>query len=156
MDQRSNWIKVAGLSWLVYFAVGASAAAVSGASGAAAVRLGLSLLIWGAVLRTVIVWHMTWTINSVTHLWGYRSYDTPDDSRNNPIIGFLVSGEGWHNNHHADPAAARYGRKWWELDVAWLVIRCLLICGLARNVVARLPPPNSRAHSLASRRKLLP
>ncbi len=89
---------------------------------------------WGIFVRTVIHWHLTWAINSVSHLWGYRNYETPDNSRNNLILGVLANGEGWHNNHHADPRSARHGHKFWELDVAWLTIRLLMVMGLATNV----------------------
>ena len=94
---------------------------------------------WGAILRTVVVWHLTWSVNSVTHVWGYRNYETPDVSRNNVLVAMLVSGEGWHNNHHADPRSARHGHKWYEFDLTWLVIRLLMILGLAKNVA--IPSP---------------
>jgi fatty-acid desaturase len=108
-----------------------------------AVQFGLSLLVWGAVSRTVVVWHLTWSVNSVTHIWGYRNYETPDVSRNNPIVALLSSGEGWHNNHHADSRSARHGHKWWEFDLTWLVIRVLMLLGLAKNVA--LPSPTLAA-----------
>ena len=57
----------------------------------------------------IVVWHITWAINSVTHVWGYRNYETDEDSRNNLIVGLISNGEGWHNNHHADPRSARHG-----------------------------------------------
>jgi fatty-acid desaturase len=98
------------------------------------VQLGLSWLVWGVLVRTLIVWHSTWAINSVTHLWGYRNYDTNDDSRNNWLLGYL-NGEGWHNNHHAEPRSAAYGQRWWELDVYYLVIRTLERLGLVWDVV---------------------
>ena len=104
-----------------------------------AAQFGLSLLVWGVVLRTVVVWHITWSVNSVTHVWGYRNYETPDDSRNNWLVAFLPSGEGWHNNHHADPRSARHGHEWWEFDLTWLTIRLLMVLGLAKNVA--LPSP---------------
>ena len=75
----------------------------------------------------------------MTHLWGYRNYATNDDSRNNPIIGLIAAGEGWHNNHHADPSSARHGHKWWEFDLTWQVIRVLMLLGLATKV--SLPSP---------------
>ncbi|HEX7883710.1 MAG TPA: acyl-CoA desaturase, partial [Afipia sp.] len=102
-----------------------------------------SLFVWGGALRTVFVWHTTWAVNSVTHIWGYRSYNTPDDSRNNPIIGLLAGGEGWHNNHHADPTSARHGHKWWEFDLSWTTIQLLMLLGLATKV--SLPSPNLAA-----------
>jgi fatty-acid desaturase len=87
------------------------------------VQFGASILIWGVFVRTVFVWHQTWAVNSVTHLWGYRNYQTDEDSRNNIFIGLLAHGEGWHNNHDADPRSARHGHKWWEFDATWLTIR---------------------------------
>jgi fatty-acid desaturase len=70
-------------------------------------------------------------VNSLSHIWGYRTHDTPDNSRNNPLVAFLAWGEGWHNNHHADPVSPRHGRAWWELDMSWLAIRGLMALGLA-------------------------
>jgi fatty-acid desaturase len=135
LDERCNWLIVALVSWAAYFALGFVATALSGASVPDAVQFGASALVWGAILRTVIVWHLTWSVNSVTHIWGYRNYETPDVSRNNAIIAILVSGEGWHNNHHADQRSAQHGHKWWEFDLTWLVIRFLMLLGLAKNVV---------------------
>jgi fatty-acid desaturase len=139
LDRRNNWLKIALVSWLGYFVAGVGVATLSGLPVRDAVRFGSSLLVWGAALRTVVVWHSTWAVNSVTHVWGYRNYETPDVSRNNVIVGFLVSGEGWHNNHHADPRSARHGHKWWELDVTWLMIRALMAAGLASDVVRPVP-----------------
>ena len=139
LDKRNNWLIVALASWVAYFAIGFAAAALSGASLPDSAQFGASVLVWGAILRTVVVWHLTWSVNSVTHVWGYRNYETPDVSRNNAIIAILVSGEGWHNNHHADQRSARHGHKWWELDLTWLVIRFLMLLGLAKDVA--LPSP---------------
>jgi stearoyl-CoA desaturase (delta-9 desaturase) len=71
-------------------------AALGGHVGA--LRLGFSWLVWGVFVRTIVVWHITWSVNSIAHLWGYRSFDTPDDSRNNWLVALLSNGEGWHNN----------------------------------------------------------
>jgi fatty-acid desaturase len=128
---------------MAFFAAGFGAAALSGASLQDSVQLGSSLFVWGGALRTVLVWHMTWAVNSVTHVWGYRNYETPDGSRNNLIIGLLAGGEGWHNNHHAAPASARHGHYWWEFDLAWQTIRVLMLLGLATKVT--LPSPNLAA-----------
>ena len=92
-------------------------------------------MVWGGALRTVIVWHQTWFVNSAAHLWGYRNYETRDDSRNNVWAGILCNGDGWHNNHHADPVSARHGHKPWEIDLSWLTIRAMMAVGLARDVV---------------------
>ena len=116
-----------------------TSATAGGESRAAALQFGASLFVWGGPLRTVLVWHTTWSVNSVTHLWGYRNYATRDDSRNNLLIGFLAAGEGWHNNHHADPSSARHGHRWWEFDLTWHIIRLLMLLGLATKVA--LPSP---------------
>ena len=143
LEASDNWIKVALLSWAAFFAAGFAAVALWGGEIPDAVQFGSSLVVWGAAVRTVLVWHVTWSVNSVTHLWGYRNYETPDNSRNNILIGLLAGGEGWHNNHHAAPTSARHGHHWWELDVAWLTIRVLMLLGLATTV--SLPSPNLAA-----------
>jgi fatty-acid desaturase len=86
LERRKNWIKLSFLLWLVVFAAGFGAAVISGDTAALAAQFGASLVVWGDALRTVIVWQTTWSVNSVTHIWGYPNYATPDDSRNNPII----------------------------------------------------------------------
>jgi len=89
--------------------------------------------------------HQTWAVNSITHLWGYRNYATDESSRNNLLVGYFSNGEGWHNNHHADPRSAKFGHRWWEIDTTWLTIRLLVILGLARDVA--LPSPRLAATS---------
>ena len=101
----------------------------------AGVQFGLSLLVWGVYVRTVVVWHITWSVNSLTHLFGYRNYDTPEYSTNNWIVGLLAVGEGWHNNHHHDQASATNQHRWWEIDVTYYHIRTLKWLGLATDVV---------------------
>ncbi len=98
-------------------------------------QFGLSLLVWGVFVRTVLVWHITWSVNSVTHVWGYRNYETGDSSRNNWLVGLWSNGEGWHNNHHADQRAAAHGHNWWEFDLTWITIHALEKLGLATDVV---------------------
>ena len=95
---------------------------------------GWSWLLWGTFLRTVFILHSTWLVNSATHMWGSRRYATRDDSRNNWWVALLSFGEGWHNNHHAHPTAARHGLAWYELDVNWIGIRTLELLGLARDI----------------------
>ena len=99
------------------------------------IQFASSLLVWGVFVRTVLNWHITWSVNSVTHIWGYRNYETKDNSRNNWLIGLIANGEGWHNNHHADQRAAAHGHKWWEFDVSWLTIRLFEKLGLVHDVV---------------------
>ncbi len=93
--------------------------------------------IWGGLVRIFILHHATWSVNSVCHLWGSQPYRSDDHSRNNPFVGILALGEGWHNNHHAFPSSARHGLRWWQLDISYLFIRGLELCGLAWSV--RLP-----------------
>jgi fatty-acid desaturase len=143
LEASDNWIKVALVCWAGFFIAGFASVIAAGGATPDAVQFGFSLLIWAGAVRTVLVWHITWSVNSVTHLWGYRNYATPDNSRNNIIVGLLAGGEGWHNNHHAAPTSARHGHRWWELDVAWLTIRVLMLLGLATNV--SLPAPNLAA-----------
>lgn len=97
---------------------------------------GWQMVLWGVFLRTVIGWHLTWLVNSATHLWGSRRFETRDDSRNNALVAAVTFGEGWHNNHHAIPRSARHGLTWREFDVNWVQIRALEILGLVRDVYA--------------------
>lgn len=103
-------------------------------------RLGCSWVVWGIGVRTVFTYHMTWLVNSASHLWGYRNYETPDNSRNNWIVALGTFGEGWHNNHHHEQRSAAHGtRHWWEIDIAYYIICTLEACGLAWNVVRPKP-----------------
>lgn len=121
-------------SWAAFLAAGFAAAMLAGEDVPAAARFGLSLLVWGVFARTVIVWHITWAVNSVAHVWGYRSYATGEESRNNWVVSILTSGEGWHNNHHAAPRAARHGHRWWEIDLIFGFVWLLEAVGLAWDV----------------------
>jgi stearoyl-CoA desaturase (delta-9 desaturase) len=94
-----------------------------------------SMLTWGLFIRLIIVLHVTWFVNSWSHMWGYRTYETTDDSRNNWLVGLLAFGEGWHNNHHAYPRMAAQGHKWWEIDMTYWVILAMKWTGLAWDVV---------------------
>jgi len=90
--------------------------------------------VWGGLVRILLLHHVTWSINSVCHIWGTRPFESHDESRNNAILGVLAFGEGWHNNHHAFPTSARHGLRWWEIDTSYLVIRGMEMLGLARRV----------------------
>jgi len=100
---------------------------------------GLSLLFWGMFVRLVYVLHATWLVNSATHLWGYRNYETSDDSRNLWWVGLLTYGEGWHNNHHAFQRCAQHGHRWWEIDFTYWTIWTMERLGLAWDVVRFRP-----------------
>lgn len=91
---------------------------------------GPQLLIWGFFVSTVVLFHVTVTINSLAHRYGKRRFDTPDDSRNNWWLALLTFGEGWHNNHHYYPGSARQGFRWWELDITYLGLRIMAMLGL--------------------------
>ncbi len=95
---------------------------------------GWSMVLWGIFLRTVIGWHSTWLVNSATHIWGTRRFDIKDDSTNNGLVAMLTFGEGWHNNHHAHPTAAKHGLAWYELDVNWITIRAFEMMGWAEKI----------------------
>ena len=100
---------------------------------------GVPFVLWGICLRVVVGLHCTWLVNSATHMWGSRRFETRDDSRNNWLIALITSGEGWHNNHHAHPTSARHGLAWYEFDLSWIQIRILKFLGIAKSVrVARL------------------
>ena len=81
-------------------------------------------------ISTIVTHHVTFSINSVAHRSGSRSYDTTDDSRNNLLLSLLTFGEGWHNNHHRYPASARQGFQWWQIDISYYVLRLMAALGL--------------------------
>jgi sn-2 palmitoyl-lipid 9-desaturase len=100
---------------------------------------GVSWLVWGVAVRMLYVFHVTWFVNSATHIWGYRNYETTDDSTNLWWVGLLAFGEGWHNNHHAYQRMARHGHRWWEVDVTYWAILAMERLGLAWDVVHEIP-----------------
>jgi stearoyl-CoA desaturase (delta-9 desaturase) len=135
---------------VVFFLIGMGAGYLTAGPGAsalgAATQFGLSLVVWGVIVRTVVVWHITWSVNSLTHLAGYRNYDSDEDSRNNWLVAIFTVGEGWHNNHHHDPASACNQHRWWELDLSYYEIKLLERLGLASKV---LPPRHKRGGNKA-------
>ena len=92
--------------------------------------LGWSGLFVGFFLSTVLTWHATFTINSLSHVFGKRRFATTDDSRNNWMLALLTLGEGWHNNHHRFPASTRQGFYWWEVDITFYILKVLSWLGL--------------------------
>ncbi len=135
LERNENWLLIYLASMAVFFLGGFGVELAMGGTMATAAQFGSSLLVWGVLVRTVLTWHITWSVNSFTHVWGYRNYETDDNSRNNWLVGLWANGEGRHNNHHADQRAAAHGLKWWEFDVTWITIRVLETLGLATNVV---------------------
>jgi fatty-acid desaturase len=126
------WITLA--QSLLYFAGGFLIEVSLGGSSGQAVQFGASLWLWGVVIRTILVWHVTWCGNSFPHMFGYRNYETDDNSRNNAWVAIITSGEGWHNNHHADPNSATNQRRWWEIDLTYVFLCGLSLLGLAWDI----------------------
>lgn len=91
---------------------------------------GPQMLVWGFFISTLALFHGTATINSLSHVFGKRRYETTDESRNNFLLAIITLGEGWHNNHHHFPAAARQGFFWWEIDITFYVLKLMSYCGL--------------------------
>lgn len=130
-----RWLEI--WHWLPITLTGAALAGCGTALGGWS--LGLSWLLWGVLLRVTIGFHVTWLVNSATHLWGARRFDTRDDSTNNWWVALLTGGEGWHNNHHAHPASATHGMAWWEIDFNYWGIRLLALFRLAKNIKVMRP-----------------
>lgn len=131
-------------SWLIFFLAGLGIALMTGDSWAQAMQFGVSVLVWGVFVRTVLVWHITWSVNSLAHLFGYQNYKTTDRSRNNWFVALIAMGEGWHNNHHAQPRSAKHGHRWFEFDLTYASIWLLEKTGLATQVVR--PDPTKSRH----------
>ncbi len=153
LHRRYNWLWVyivhavllAGLAYLVGYFVADSLWD--------AYLIGTGLFLWGVLVRTIYVWHITWFVNSASHYFGYRNYNTQDHSTNCWWVALLTNGEGWHNNHHAAPRAAAHGHRWWEIDLTYTTIVVMTWLGLAWKVVPIKVPksflPNAAPEELA-------
>jgi stearoyl-CoA desaturase (delta-9 desaturase) len=95
---------------------------------------GWQMVVWGFFISTVVLYHATYTINSLAHSWGSQRFKTSDDSRNNLWLALLTMGEGWHNNHHHFPASARQGFYWWEVDLTYYALRVLAWLRVIRDL----------------------
>ncbi|MEM9411133.1 MAG: fatty acid desaturase [Planctomycetota bacterium] len=141
LQKNLNWVWVfvghAVAITLLGFVIGLAATGTL----AGATQLGAKFMMWGVIMRTIFTWHVTWGINSVAHMWGYRNYETREDSQNNWLFALLTNGEGWHNNHHADPRSARHGHKWWELDITFISLKVFEKLGIVKNIVG----PNDKS-----------
>lgn len=105
---------------------------------------GSQMFVWGFLISTVLLFHGTFTINSLSHVFGSRRYETKDNSRNNPWLALLTLGEGWHNNHHRWPACARQGFFWWEIDITYYILKVMSWLGIVwdlKPVPAKLLEP---------------
>jgi stearoyl-CoA desaturase (delta-9 desaturase) len=101
---------------------------------------GSSALFWGFFVSTTLLWHGTFTINSLTHVFGSQRYVTTDNSRNNLLLALITMGEGWHNNHHYYQRATNQGFFWWEVDATFYVLKALSWLGLVWDL--HTPPPH--------------
>jgi len=99
---------------------------------------GAHALVWGYFVSTVLLWHGSFSVNSLAHVFGGQRYDTGDQSRNNWLLALLTTGEGWHNNHHHYQSSVRQGFRWWEIDVTYYLLRLLALTGLIWDL--RQPP----------------
>ena len=108
---------------------------------------GWSAFFWGYVVSTVLLFHCTFSINSVAHIWGTRRFETADQSRNNFLLALITFGEGWHNNHHKFMHSCRQGIRWWEIDFTYYVLKVMSWVGLAREL---------RSFRLAYQTKIIP
>ena len=143
------WIYLAQCA--IYAGAGFSAALLwTDVAGAA--LFAASVVAWGVLLRTVLVWHITWSVNSLTHLFGYRNHETGEHSQNNWIVAFVAAGEGWHNNHHADPACCSVQHRWWEFDLTYWEIRALSLIGLTSAIMPRRSVRTAEALALRGER----
>ncbi len=133
--------------WLFLTLTGFAQIAIGAALAVPGHRLagGISMMLWGTMLRVVVGLHATWFVNSATHLFGSRRFDTRDESRNNWWVALLTGGEGWHNNHHAHPVSARHGLAWYEFDINYYCIWVLARLGLAHKIqIAKFDPRNPK------------
>ncbi|GJM21038.1 MAG: delta 9 acyl-lipid fatty acid desaturase [Planctomycetota bacterium] len=116
---------------------------------------GWQMFVWGFCISTVVLYHATFTINSLSHVLGHRSFETSDDSRNNSVLALLTLGEGWHNNHHHYPHSVRQGFRWWQYDITYMVIRATALLGLSwklKPVPTELRRGQDRASGSAAKR----
>jgi fatty-acid desaturase len=135
LHHHRAWMYVYAAHAVLFFGAGYLAGWLLRGTPAGALQFGLSVLVWGVVVRTVYIWHVTWAANSVAHRWGYRNYETDENSRNNWFIALLTNGEGWHNNHHAYQQSAKVGHRWWEIDLLYWTLLLLQAVGLVSDIV---------------------
>jgi stearoyl-CoA desaturase (delta-9 desaturase) len=136
--RQSRMLRMVSALFAVWVAVGLLIPAVLGGLLTGTWMGFASGLVWGGLARIFLVHHVTWSVNSLCHFWGTQPFRTADESRNNFLFGALGLGEGWHNNHHAFPTSARFGLRWWQIDVGYWLIHVLSLLGLASTVRTRL------------------
>ncbi|MEZ6094100.1 MAG: fatty acid desaturase [Pirellulaceae bacterium] len=135
LEKNLIWMWIYVVQVAVYLIAGFGIGMLAFGDSPRALQFALSVTVWGVFVRTVVAWHITWAVNSASHVWGYQSYQTGDSSRNNWFVALVSNGEGWHNNHHADQRSAAHGHRWWEFDVTYITIWFLERVGLATKVI---------------------
>ncbi|WP_197525815.1 acyl-CoA desaturase [Pseudobythopirellula maris] len=154
-----DWLQYPELRWIDRWDVAAPALLAMGTYGLGALleswapHLGTNgpqMLVWGFIVSTVALYHVTFSINSLAHKFGTRRFDTKDDSRNNFWLALVTFGEGWHNNHHYFPNSARQGFRWWEIDVTYYLLLIMASAGLVWDL--KPAPAHARRPSTASRK----
>ncbi len=138
-DRLVNWFERTFIVWvgvglLVPFVIGGLVGSPLAPAAPWSWPAAWMALVWGGLIRIGVTHHITWSVNSVCHMFGRRMFDTKDVSRNNALVGVLALGEGWHNNHHAFPRSAFHGLRWWQVDLSGYVIRLMEALGLAKDV----------------------
>lgn len=123
---RFDWVPPV-LLLLSLFVIGEYLSLTSGISG-------LNMVIWGFCVSTILVYHCTFAVNSIAHLWGTQRYNTKEESKNNFFVALFTFGEGWHNNHHHFPGSIRQGFYWWEVDLTYYALRFLSFFGIVYNL----------------------
>lgn len=154
LEKRLAWFWVYMAHLALYYLIGFAAGWLMTDDVMRAMQFGSSCVVWGVFVRTVTVWHGSWMVNSLTHVFGYRNYETRDLSRNFWPVAVWAHGEGWHNNHHADQRSAAHGHRWWEFDPTWTMIRVLMAFGIAKNVVLPRVWTKANANKLKSAESL--
>ena len=122
--------------YLVFVLLGLAVPAVAGGLATGSGTGAMRALLWGGFVRMFLVHHLMWTSGSTAHMIGTRPFDTPDRSKNNPVLAIPNFGEAWHNNHHAFPYSAMFGLTWWQIDPGGRAIRVFERLGWARDVRA--------------------
>ncbi len=145
---RDRVLRAVSGTWFVWALLGLLLPALIGGLISMSWKGALLGFLWGGLVRVFFVHHVTWSVNSVCHLWGSRPFASHDLSRNNAIFGILAFGEGWHNNHHAFPTSARHGLRWWQIDFSYWVIWIMSKTGLAWKV--RIPAAPAMAAKRAA------
>ena len=146
LERNYLWVWVYAVHAALFYLAGLAIGWLATGTVMGGVQFGLSLFVYGVVFRTIFSWHATWGVNSIAHMWGYRNYDTDENSRNNWLFALATNGDGWHNNHHADPRSAAHGfARWWEIDVTYMTLRVLEKLGVVYDLVPRRRQPDATA-----------